>query len=466
MFNYSLISEKAKESKYWNEYAQTMPREKLEAIQLKRLKNLLEYAYENNPFYKKLYDHHGVNVYEIQTLEDFKTKIPLTDKPMMQPSQSEDNCYGDNIATDSSFIVAHFMTSGTTGKPLNEATEDYGMWRVGEAWCPAYWGAGIRPEDSFYFAFDFGQFAGFWSAYYGALRFGAKIISGAGAGVTSEKRIQQILDLKPTVLVATPTYALHLANVAKKMGVDLKSASIKFHVGAGEPGAVSVPRIRTRLEDAWGGCDCAEVLGVSELNVVAPSCQELCGFHEHEMYQYAWIRDLDGKEVGEGEIGERIVTSLNSYTTLWINYRTHDLVRPSYSCGCGSTWTLYEGGVLGRTDNMTTYKGTNIYQAAVEDIVSSIPEASDYFQLIITREKDEDYMRIRLEPIPSVKEEQYVSLAETISQKVKQNIGVTLPVDIVPVESLPRYEVKTKRIIDERPKEFKMELAKKVKTFV
>lgn len=465
MFNYSLISEKAGKSKYWNEYAQTMPREKLEAIQLKRLKNLLEYAYENNPFYKELYDRYGVNVYEIQTLEDFKTKIPLTDKPMMQPSQSEDNCYGDNLSTDSSFIVAHFQTSGTTGKPMNEALEDCTIWRLGESWCPAYWGAGIRPDDSFYFAFDFGSFAGFWSAYYGVLRFGGKVISGSGAGMTSEKRIQQILDLKPTVLVATPTYALHLANVAGKMGVDPKSTSIKFHVGAGEPGAVSVPRIRKRLEDAWG-CTCAEVLGISEVGIVAPSCQELCGFHEQEMYQYAWVRDLDGKEVGEGGIGERIVTSLTNYTTLWINYRSHDLVTPSYSCGCGSTWLFYKGGVLGRTDNMTTYKGTNIYQAAVENIVSSIPEASDYFQLIITREKDEDHMRIKLEPKPSVKEDQYIDLAKIISQKVKQDIGVTLPVDIVTVESLPRYELKTKRIIDERPKEFKLELAKKVKSFV
>jgi len=126
---------------------------------------------------------------------------------------------------------------------------------------------------------------------------------------------------------------------------------------------------------------------------------------------------------------------------------------------------FYEGGVLGRTDNMTIYKGTNIYQAAVENIVSSFPEASDYFQLIITRKDDEDQMRVRIEPSPYVKEDQYANLSQKISLKIKQDIGVSLPVDIVPIESLPRFEVKTKRVIDDRPKEFKTELARKVKTF-
>jgi len=465
MFNYSLVSDKAEKSNYWNEYAQTMSREELDELHLKRLKNLLVYAYENNSFYKELYDRYRVNVYEIETLQDFKNKIPLTDKPMIQPSQSEDNLYGDNIATNNSFIAAHYATSGTTGKPMNEAWEDYAIWRVGESWCPAFWSVGIRPGDSFYFAYDFGQFAGFWSAYYGVIRFGGKTISGAGTGVTSEKRIQLILDLKPTVLVATPTYALHLSNVARKMGIDTSSTSIKFYVGAGEPGPASVPRIRKRIEEAWG-CRCCEVLGISEIPTVSPTCHELGGFHEHEMHQYSWVRDLNsGKEATEGKIGERIVTSLSNYTTIWINYRSHDLVRASYDCGCGSTWMFYEGGVLGRTDNMTIYKGTNIYQAAVENLVSSFPEASDYFQLIITRKDDEDQMRVRIEPSPYVKEDQYANLSQKISLKIKQDIGVSLPVDIVPIESLPRFEVKTKRVIDDRPKEFKTELARKVKTF-
>ena len=217
------------------------------------------------------------------------------------------------------------------------------MWRAGESWCPAFWSAGIRPEDSFYFAFDFGQFAGFWSAYFGALRFGAQVISGAGVGMTSEKRIENIMDLKPTVLIATPTYALHLANTARKMGIDPSTTSIKFHVGAGEPGPVSVPRIRQRMEEAWG-CQCAEALGISEIPVVSSSCQELNGFHEYEMHQFSWVRDWQtGKEVKEGEVGERIVTSLSNFATIWINYRSHDLVRAYKSCPCGSTWLFFKG---------------------------------------------------------------------------------------------------------------------------
>jgi len=465
MYKNRLLSPKSYESRYWNEYSQTMPREKLNDLHLKRLQNLLKYAYENNKFYLDLYDKHQVNIDDIKTLDDFKYMIPLTDKPMIQASQTSNNLYGNNMAVDNSFILAHFATSGTTGKPLYEAFEEYSIWRVGQSWCPAYWSAGMRPDDTFYFAFDFGGFVGFWTAYWGALRFGAKIISGAGVGITTEKRIQQILDLKPTVLVATPTYTLHMANAARKMGIDPAKTSVKYYVGAGEPGSASVPMIKKRIEETWG-CKCAEVLGVSEMPAVAPTCEEGNGFHEQELHQFAWIRDPDtGKEVAEGEVGERIVTNLSNYSTVYINYRTHDLVRPFYSCSCGCTWVYYQGGVLSRTDNMLIYKGTNVYQTAVENIVSSFPGASDYFQLILSREKDEDKMIIKLEPKEDLPAKKYGELAEGIKAEIKAKIGVVIPVEIVLGGSLPRYDVKTKRVIDERPEEYKVELAKKYKTF-
>lgn len=464
MYNGNLLPEKAYQAHYWNEYSQTMGREKLNTLHLQRIRNLLKYAYENNIFYQELYDRHGVNIDAIRTLEDFKYKIPLTDKPMVGKSQSADSMYGDNLSVNPSFIGIHFATSGTTGKPLYEAFDDYAMWRVGASWCPAYWSVGIRPEDTFYFAFDFGTFAGFWTAYWGAIVFGSKIISGAGVGVTTEKRIDQILTLKPTVLTATPTYALRLANVARSMGIDPRETSIKYYVGAGEAGSASVPMIRKRIEEAWG-CKCAEVLGVSELPVVAPTCGQGDGFHEHEMHQFSWVRDPDtGKEVEEGEVGERVTTSFSNYATLWINYRTHDLVRPVYSCPCESTWMYYKGGVLGRTDYMQSYKGTNIYQTAVENVVGSFSNASDCFQLIIGRKDDEDVIKILLEPGVSVSPDEYDSLAHDLELELKRGIGVSIPVEIVSPNSLPRYEVKTKRIIDERPDEYKMAIAKRYVT--
>lgn len=464
MNNYSLLSKNANDSAHWNNYAETMPRDRIDALHLKRLKNLLVFAYTKNKFYKDLYDRHKVDIESIKSLDDFKRIIPLTDKPMIQKSQTATNLYGDNLSTDESFIVGHYATSGTTGKPLMEAWEDYAIWRVGESWCPAFWSAGIRADDTFYFAYDFGSFAGFWSAYFGVIRFGAKIISGAGVGMTSEKRIQQIQQLKPTVLVATPTYALHLANTARKLGIDPKETSIKFYVGAGEPGTASVPKIRERMEDAWG-CGCAEVLGISEPPVVCPTCREGNGFHEHEMHQFAWVRDVEsGEEVMEGQAGERIVTCLSNYSTIWINYRSHDVVMPTYGCPCGCTWIYYKGGVLGRTDHMLSYKGTNVYQATIEDIISSFPGASDYFQLLVRREDDMDCMSVRLEPHTELLPSEYDQLSRGITHRIKEIVGVTIPVEIVPLESLPRYEVKTKRMIDERPEEYKLELARKYKS--
>lgn len=464
MYEGKLVSAKSYKSRYWNEYAETMPREKLNELHLKRIKSIIKYASKTNKFFQELYKKYDVNVDEIQSLDDFITKVPLTDKPMIGGSQTPDSFYGDNMSTDETFVTAHYQTSGTTGKPLLEAWEDYAIWRVGNGWIPGWWSIGIRPDDSFYFAYDFGAFAGFWSAYFGALRFGCKVISGAGVGITTEKRIQQILDLKPTVLVATPTYTLHLANTARKMGIDPAATSIKFYVGAGEPGSASVPKIKERIEKAWG-CQCAEVLGISEPPVVNPTCSQGDGFHEMEMNQFAWVRDPDtGKVTPEGEVGERILTSYSNYSMVWINYRSHDLVRPSYNCPCGCTWTYYKGGVLGRTDYMVIYKGTNIYQTAVEDIVSSVEGASDYFQLILTRPKEEDLMTVKVEPDPSLPPEKYDEMAQKLKAQIKVIIGVTLPVEVVPVGSLPRYDVKTKRLFDERPEEYRTELAKKYKT--
>lgn len=462
MYKGKLLSPKSYQARYWNEYAQTMPRDKLDGLHMKRIKFLLNYAYNNSRFYRQLYDRNGVKPEDISSLDDFKQKVPLTDKPMVQPTQRiPDLPYGDITACDDSLIQAHYQTSGTTGEPLLEGWEDYAVQRIGASWCPAWWDVGIRPDDIFYFAFDFGAFAGFWSALWGAIRFGAKVISGAGVAMTSEERVRQIIRLKPTVLVCTPTYAFRLADVAREMGIDPAATSIKFHSGAGEPGPVSIPELKKRIEESWG-CKTCEVLGISEIPTAAPSCIMGDGIHEHEMNQFAWVRDPGtGNEVAEGEVGERIITCFSNFATPFINYRTHDLVRPYYSCPCGSTWLFYKNGVLGRTDYMVTIRGTNVYQTAVENIIGGLPEASSYYQLILTREKNVDNLTIRLELKRDIPREKYESIASRLRTEIRIRLGVTLSVEVVPPDTLPRYEVKTKRLIDKRPNKYKTELARK-----
>ena len=165
-----------------------------------------------------------------------------------------------------------------------------------------------------------------------------------------------------------------------------------------------------------------------------------------------------GKETAEGEIGENIITSYVNSAQPLLNYRSHDLVRRRSSCACGRTWTKLEGAVLGRTDFMVTVRGTNVYQTAVENLIGEVEEISHSYELVLTREDENDAMTVKFEPVRTVHPQRWDDLARQLSDKIHQALHVRLKCVPVPPDSLPRYELKTKRIIDQRPKEFRRAL--------
>lgn len=453
------ISQKALESPFWNEITETMPREKINALHEHRLQRLVRYAYDNSPFYRKKFDDIGLEPGDIRTIADFKTKIPLTDKGDFLDQQATDPPYGPTLARPKSAIAHHAETSGTTGTPLAIPYSMYDTVRYGESWCSAFWATGIRPSDSFYFAFGWGNFAGFWSAYWGVRRFGGRMIS--GGGLNTEGHINTILRLKPTVLISTPTFALRLAAVARDMGVDLSESSIRFTIHAGEPGPTALPQMKQQILEAWGAENAGELLGIAEIDAFAPSNSIGDGVHVDEMCVFSWVIDPDtGKEVAEGEVGEHVVTSYTNSAQPLLNYRTHDLVRPRLSCPSGRTWLKFEGSILGRTDYMVTLRGTNVYPTAIENVLGSIQRVSSNYEIHMTREKDNDEMEIRFEPEPDVPEADWPALAETVSAAIRDQLRVRIDISPVAPESLPRYDLKTKRIFDNRPKEFRRALDK------
>ena len=245
------LSPQSQGSPFWNRLTETMPRAKLDALHLQRLQSLTHYAYEHSPFYRQKFDKIGLKPSDIQSLEDFKRKVPLTDKSEFIGLQQQRPPYGDTLALPLDFIAHHCETSGTTGVPLAIPYSMYDSVRYGESWVYGFWALGIRPTDTLYFAFGWGNFAGFWSAYWGARRLGCRVIS--GGGLDTKGHIEAIGRLKPTVLISTPTFALRMAAVATEMGVDLSKSSIKFTYHAGEPGPTALPGMRAQIEQAWGG---------------------------------------------------------------------------------------------------------------------------------------------------------------------------------------------------------------------
>lgn len=448
------LSPKAQSSPYWNPYAETMRREELDALHLRKLHALLEYAYRRSPFYRRKFDRAEIRPEEIKTLEDFKRRVPLTDKSEFIDLGQQKPPYGETGALPLEYLAFHSETSGTTGVPLGVPFTLYDMERYGESWAYGYWAIGIRPGDTFYFAFNWGLFAGFWSAYWGARRLGARVISGGGQ--SSEGHIRLIQRLKPTVLLATPTYALRLAEVARDMGINAAELGIKYTYHAGEPGPCSIEAMRRQLESSWGAV-AGELYGIQEIDAMAPGCPLGKGVHMNELNTFSWSCNPEtGEEVAEGEIGENIVTSYVNSAQPLINYRTHDLVQRFNSCECGRTWHFLRGVVLGRSDFMVTIKGTNVYQTAVENILGAVPELSSHYELVITREKGLDEMTVRAEPRKEVSSEKYPQLARSIEQRIREALGVRLRVELLAPGSLPRYELKTKRIVDKRPKEVRV----------
>ena len=439
------------DSPFWNRYYETLPREQLDALHLHRIKALLRHAYERSAFYRRKLDEAGVHPEQIRTLEDFKHKVPLTDKSEFILLQEERPNYGDTLAVPQDFVAHHCETSGTTGVPLRIPYTSYDTERYGESWTYGFWALGIRPRDTFYFAFNWGLFAGFWSGYWGVRRLGATVFSGGGQ--TSEGHIRMIQRLKPTVLLSTPTYALHLAEVARNMGVNPASLSLRYTYHAGEPGPCAIPAMRRQLDEAWGATS-GELLGVAELHAMAPGCPTREGVHLDETACFSWSRDPEtGREAPEGGIGENIVTTFVNNAQPLINYRTHDLVQRFHHCECGRTWAFFKGVVLGRTDFMVTIRGTNVYQSAVENLIGHIEGVSSYYELVLTRVSGLDRMCVRVEPKSEVPQVRYEELAKTIDNKIHDALKVRLEVELVPPGTLPRYELKTRRIIDQRPKE-------------
>lgn len=443
-------------SPFWNRLTETMPRARLDALHLQRLQALVRYAYDNTAFYRAKFDAIGLMPADIRSLEDFKRKVPLTDKSEFIHLQQERPPYGDTLALPLDMVAHHCETSGTTGVPLAIPYSMSDTVRYGESWVYGYWALGIRPVDSMYFAFGWGNFAGFWSAYWGARRLGCRLIS--GGGLDTKGHIQAILRLKPTVLVCTPTFALRMAAVAAEMGADIANSSIKFTYHAGEPGPTALPGMREKIERAWGA-KAGELLGIAEVDAMAPGCPLGDGVHVNEMNVFTWSLDHQtGREVGAGEMGENIVTGYANTTQPLLNYRTHDIVRRRDTCACGRTWTKFEGSVLGRTDFMVTVRGTNVYQTAVENVLGQVSGVSMHFELVLTHEDGIDAMTVRFEPEPAVPTHERERIGKDAAERIHQALHVRL--NVVPVEpgTLPRFELKTKRIVDQRPKELRRAL--------
>lgn len=442
----TLGSPRASASPVWDQSCY-LPRPEIERRQLARLQQLLAYCYEHVPLYRRLYDSAGFKPADVRTLEDFRRKAPRLDKPELMAEQRDGGVALRNDLPTGAATYYH-QTSGTTGEPLEEWSTAYDMLSVGDSWSSTWWAAGMRPGDVMYFCFNFGTFAGFWTAFYAAQRFGVTITS--GSGLSTQQRLAQMAKLRPAAVVATPTYLLRMVDEAAEHGIDPSSLGVRFAVVAGEPATTSA---RRRITEAFGLEAFCDQYGISDAMWGTVECPtDSGGIHVFEPAFYSYSIDpATGEPVDEdGVVGENVITAFNRPLQPIVNYRTHDLVRrfATHDHGCGWTWQWLDGLVLGRTDFMMTIRGTNVYPTAIDNLLAEIGELSPNYELHLSTERGMDALTIKVETAEAVPDQG--ALVARVREHIRTRLLVDVGVEILEPGSLPRYELKTKRIFDHR----------------
>lgn len=436
---------------FWNPKTETMPRDQLRALQGHRLSRLVERAYANSPFHKSLMDGAGVTPGDIQGFDDL-TKLPFTTRDAWMQNQAEHAPFGQMTVVPPEGAIRYHTTSGTSGRTPLRVLDTRTDWKwIAECWAYGFWGAGVRATDRVFFAFSYGTFIGFWGAHYACEKLGCLVLP--SGNMTTPNRVGLIDELDATVVCATPTYALRLAQEAQDMGIDLPASKVERLILSGEP-AGSIPATKKMIEEQWGA-QAYDTAGMTEIGTIMmfESENQPGGCHIIEDHYIEEVIDPEsGEPVDYGERGERVVTSFGRTAIPLIRYRTRDLVVkvPHTHSDCGRTWDLYEGGIRGRVDDMLLIRGTNVYPRAVEAIVREYP-AVDEFQIYLwTKDGIRDEIAVRCE-VRAGYEDQWDAVARRLGEDLAANTeGLKVHVQQADSGSLPRFELKAKRVLDER----------------
>ena len=422
---------------FYDRKLETLSRKGLQVLQDRRLRKLLKEVLAGNRFYQRKLRAAGVRKpVPLSRLGD----LPFTTKKEIVADQLEHPVFGTNRTYALERYTRLHQTSGTTGASLRclDTPESYQSFVT--QWKFIYRGAGVEPGDRIFVAFSFGPFYGFWGAFDAAPQIGGLVISGGGQ--TSEQRLIQMRDLRPTVLVCTPTYALRLSEVAKTMEIDTAKLGVRVTIHAGEPGA-SIPSTRKRIEDIWGS-KAYDHCGMTEVGGVGFECSAQVGPHVIESEFIAEVIDPETEKPIDGGRGEIVLTTLGRAASPLIRYRTGDLadiVRKR--CACGRTFAHLRGGLLGRADDMMTIRGINVFPSAIENILRRFPEVVE-FQGVVTRAMEMQELLLRLETEGlGVADQQ--GLARRIVSELHTRLQLRPSIEFAAPGSLPRAEMKSRR---------------------
>jgi phenylacetate-CoA ligase len=443
------------EEPYWLRREETMPAEERKGLILAKLKAQVAYAWERSPFYRRKWQAAGFHPEQLKTLEDIR-RIPILTKDDLRKEQEENPPFGAYLCADPTSLVRVHGTSGTTGRPTVFAIDGGDWQRIAHAHARIMWGFGVRPGDTVFIGSIFSLYIGSWGALVGAERLGATAFPfGAGVPGQTERAVEWIALLKPTVFYGTPSYALYLAEVAQRMGYDPRR-DFRFRIlfFSGEPGA-GVPETKRRIEETYGGI-CVDTGSMAEMTpwMTNAECQHRTGMHLWNDIVYTEIVDPKTREpVPPGGEGVPVYTHLERTSQPMIRYWSGDLTRwTDEPCPCGRTYPRLPRGIYGRVDDMFIVRGVNVYPAAVENVLRGFAELGEEYRIIITRKTAMDKLSVQVEAREAIQEgsDALKALQGRVEAALKRSIGVTARVAIVAPGTLPRTEFKARRVVDQR----------------
>ncbi|MFA6710009.1 MAG: phenylacetate--CoA ligase [Candidatus Methanomethylophilaceae archaeon] len=429
---------------YWNPKIECMPKEELEKLQYRSLKSLVNNLYSFNQFYHDKMRANNVHPDDIGSLAD------VVKLPYMYKKDLRDNYPSKIFTVPKRDIVRYHVSSGTSGKPtlVGYTRDDLDYWT--ESLARSLTSIGITNEDTVQVSYGYGLFTGGLGLHYGVEKVGATVLPSSTGG--TERQLELMMDLGVTAIACTPSYLIHMGDVAKKMGIDIrKDTKLRMAILGAEPWTEGM---RDHIESSMG-IKAFDIYGTSEMaGPMFTECEERKGIHMQGDIVYTEIIDPEtGESLGPGQKGELVVTMLKKEAMPMIRYRIKDLTcLIDEDCACGRTSPRIER-ISGRSDDMLIIRGINVFPSQVEHTLMQIPEVGDQYMILIDRDGALDNMTVQVEIKPeafSDKMEDMIALKKHIEAEMKKYLNIAVRIELKDQGSLPRFEGKAKRVIDRR----------------
>ena len=443
-------------SKYWFPQRETLDPQARDEQIVTRLREVMEYAYKTSPFYRGKWDDAGIRADQIKSLEDFE-KVPVVTKKELRESQARLEPFGDYLCIPTDRVHHVHGTSGTTGQPTVFAIGRDDWETIAENQARILWAMGLRPGDMIFIAAIFSLYLGSWGAMLAAERLGAKSFPfGAGAPGMTARAVQWLKTMKPQGFYSTPSYALHLAEVAKDEGIDPAEFGLKVMFFSGEPGA-SIPGIRERIEEAYKArvFDCGTMAEMTPFMSASGTDGSGNGMVLFQDIVYHEVCDpKTNARVSWGERGTPVYTHLERTSQPMIRLASGDLTHwvegPSE---CGRTYPILPDGVYGRIDDMFQIRGENIYPSEIDAVLNELTGYGGEHRIIISREGAMDELLVQFDASEEVygQGDQATSVLQKLaSESLRKVLGVRAKTEVVAANVITRTDHKARRVIDDR----------------